>query len=118
MQLAMFDAPSMSAAHAAADLGISRAAERVNSVSPGWIAAAVNLLRDYALVAPTEPFTIEQARVYSQCREENPPELRVWGAVVREAKKLGYIERVKGGYMPAASSHGSPKPTWRAGANA
>lgn len=97
--------------HAGAEL----AAEKAERVEPGWIDAAVEDIRHYVRHTDSE-FTIEQAR--SMCRQ--PPDSvdgRVWGAVTRRAIRLGVIEAT-GGYAPAASSNGSPKPLYRKGRGA
>ena len=105
-------------AKVAADNAIGRAADRVDRESPEWIAAALEGLRHFAQTQSASAFTIELAR--GAIAPSLPPcgDLRVWGHVVREAVKRGYIERLPGWFYPAASSHGSLKACWTRGAKA
>lgn len=101
------------AGHAAAE----RCADKADRLAPGWIESAVEGLRRFAAHQRCF-FTIEAARAV--VASELPPvgELRAWGRVTQLAVKRGFIERVKGGYAPAASSNGSEKPLYRRGAQA
>lgn len=100
------------AANARADRGISRAIDHAERSIPGWTDMALEALRQW-VSKQTDAFTIEQARAAIASSVERPPELRSWGAVTRAAKNRGLI--VLDGVAPAASSNGSPKPTYRRG---
>lgn len=96
--------------------GMRRAAEHAERESDGWIERAVTVLRTAAQVAkPEDEFTIEQLRAdgWSRLLPE-PPDLRAWGSATQIAARRGFIEKT-GGYAPATSSNGSPKPLYRKG---
>lgn len=98
--------------HAAAQA----AADRADRNAPGWVDDAVAALRCFAR-HQVAVFTIEQARgvIETQPGITEPTDKRAWGHVTRRAEAEGYIERVRGGYAPATSSSGSPKPLYRRG---
>lgn len=104
------------AAERRADVGMRRAADHAERVEPGWTEQAVQALREFAK-AQTAPFTIETAREAIAAKVPRPPEARAWGAVTRLARSRNYIAAA-GVVMPAASSNGSLKPGWQAGAGA
>lgn len=101
----------LSFARSAGDLGVERASGKAERLLAGWIDRAAEDIRKHATSA-LAPFTIEQARVGTELPDG--ADARAWGAVTRRALVLGYIERT-GGYAPAASSNGSPKPLYRRG---
>lgn len=101
------------AGHAAAQA----CADKADKLDPGWIAAAVESLRRFAR-NQHGCWTIEQARSVIAEEVTAPHDLRAYGHITRAAIKAGYIERVKGAYAPAASSHSSLKPMYRRGAQA
>lgn len=100
------------AATAARDLGIQRAADHANAVESEWTGQALGML--LAFVADREtPFLIEEVRAYAEARGlPEPPDKRSWGAVARRAAAKKRI--VKDGFGEAASSNRSPKVRWRA----
>ncbi len=98
--------------------GMAQAAANAELVEPGWGERALTALHRYARVRLAvanirhPDFTAEQAR--DAIVIESPTDSRAWGAVVAKAIRLGYIEKT-GQFAPARSSHGSPKPLYRAG---
>lgn len=127
MQQPLFDPPPRQAARAAAmdaakrrgELGRSRAEMRVEALHPGWCLLAVDAVRRAAR-AQAGKFSFEALRLVIEEQGElpKPPELRVWGVISRRAAEAGYIERVPGATVTAASSNGAPKPAWRRGKKA
>lgn len=101
----------MEAARQRGTAGMNRAATRTEKKIDGWVAMAIERVREYAKKAPGV-FTIEQARD-SFITLPAPCDLRSWGSVTRYAKNRKIIVPV--GYQPAASSHGSAKPAYRCG---
>lgn len=93
------------------------AAERAEREHEGWVEVAVERLRQW-VVKQRAPFTIEHARAAVSADLPNPPDLRSWGAVTREAKRRLYIVQVPRLFMPAVSSHGSPKAAYARGSGA
>lgn len=109
MQIAIeLDAASVRAN--AAILVVAAKAERRNA---GWVDRALVELGHFAKSTKV-PFTIEQARAAIQGRLPAPHDLRAWGQVTRAARSKGVI--VQDGSAPTASSNGSHKPLYRAGA--
>lgn len=71
--------------------GGERAADHADRVRAGWRAAAVEKFRIYA--EHREYFTTEDVRLLAEKRGfDQPPDPRAWGAVMRSARKAGYIE--------------------------
>lgn len=93
----------------AGETGMHQAADHAERVEPGWadgaFAALCDFVRDNAA-----PFTIEEMR--ARVLVASPTDERAWGGVVMRASRAGVI--VRAGFAPAVSSHGSPKPLWRA----
>jgi hypothetical protein len=116
-QMTFPDRVMLPAARARADVGIAQAADATERHDTGWCMGACERLRLFAKVQ-SGMFTIELARLAFEKTLPAPNDLRSWGAVTRMATSRGFIERVKGQYFPAASSNGSEKPVYRAGANA
>lgn len=90
-----------------AQLGAARAASRAGSE---WQGQALDLLRYYIFTTHGD-FTAEDFRESLSYRIQPPPDLRAWGHVILEAKRLGLIESC--GYRATVSSNGSPKVLWR-----
>jgi hypothetical protein len=93
------------------------AAERAEREHDGLADAAVERLRQW-VVKQREPFTIEHARAAIAAELPAPPDLRAWGSVTLLAKRRLYIVQVPRLFMPAASSHGSPKAAYARGSGA
>lgn len=104
------------AARSRADAGIQQAADATERRHDGWQDLAVEALRQFAR-KQFEPFTVEAARVQIASALPAPKSLKSWGAVTRRAMADGYLVHT-GRYAPAASSNGSPKALYAAGANA
>lgn len=100
-------------AKARAELGMARAADKADRANTGWCGMALHALRAFAK-AQAGFFTIEIARSVLEEQIPKPPEARAWGQVVKQASRLGYIERT-GQSAPACSSNGSHKPLWKKG---
>jgi hypothetical protein len=83
-----------------------------------WVEAAVASLRVLAVAAYPGMFSIEQARLVIHQSLQRPHDLRAWGRVTQLSVRRGFIARVKGKTLPAASSHGSEKPCFTKGPNA
>lgn len=94
-----------------------RAAARNEASNPGWVLQALAKVQAFARHAPGFWCT-EQMRDVIAADLPTPTDKRVWGRVTRDALRLGYIERVRGVTVPAASSNGSDKPAYRKGPNA
>ena len=105
---------AMQAAQARAQLGQDRAAAAVEFDTPGWIESAVEALRAFAR-SQGGVFSIEQARAVIGPTLPVPHELRVWGKVVVEAKKRGFIRSAPRTYIATACSNGTAKPGWTRG---
>lgn len=102
-----FDAAAVRANNAI--LAVAAKTERKHA---GWVDNAVAKLREFA-AKQSQPFTIEAARAEIADKLPKPCDLRAWGQVTRKARSEGVI--VLAGIAPAASSNGSPKPTYTAG---
>lgn len=100
----------MAAALAARDAGMQSSAEHAEDVQPGWQDMAVSFC---TMLAPLGDFTMERmaAAAYG-LGLQRPAEGRAWGSVTVRLIREGVIEKT-GGFAPAASSHGSPKPLYR-----
>ena len=109
MTLDLFpDAPAVARGVAAAHA----AAGKADDLDPGWSDAAVEAVRRFARTTESA-FTIEVAREYCPAIPEGA-DARAWGVVTRIAMERGFI-RFAGHFLPAASSHGSMKPTYERG---
>jgi hypothetical protein len=100
------------AAMARRDRGMAQSESSAEFSCAGWIALAVERVRQFAVTHPGA-FTVEQMRSVIEADLPQVPELRAWGQVTVQAARLGYIERVPKLFLPAASSNSSPKPAWR-----
>lgn len=100
-----------------ADLGIARAADKAESVEPGWCERACEAVRRFAASGVHPEFTMEMARGWIARDLVEPTDCRAWGRVTRMARDRGYIAET-GRYWPAASSNGAPKPVYRKGSAA
>lgn len=97
-------------ARARRDLGIARAADHADRVSPEWKAKALAQVKAYAALHPH--FLAEHARGFAEANGlPAAVEPRAWGNVMRCAAFAGFI--VADGYAPANSSNRSPKTLWR-----
>lgn len=88
------------------------------SAREGWAAEAAEAVRRYGLEFPAARFCAEHVRpwAYRAGLVTPPPDERAWGAAMTMARRRRYVSQA--GYMPAASSHGSPKPAYRVGPDA
>ena len=103
----------LDAAAVRANNAILAVAEKTERKHSGWVDCALVKLREYA-AKQAQPFTIEAARAEIADKLPKPCDLRAWGQVTRKARSEGVI--VPAGIAPAASSNGSLKPAYRAGA--
>jgi hypothetical protein len=71
------------------DKAIARAERHANSVNEGWIENALAFLADF--VYQHETFRTEDVRKASVNIIPEPPDKRVWGAVMLKAKRIGII---------------------------
>lgn len=104
----------MAQALAARDAGISSSAEHAESDAPGWSQRAYQAIVNNRSLKFYESFgfSMESARESSyEAGLDRPVEERAWGAVTQRLLRDGIIEPV--GYAKVASSHGSPKRTYR-----
>ncbi len=108
--------PDHRAGRMRANMGIERVGEATERNSPEWLGKALDRLRVFAR-NQHGLFTIEQARAVLEGELPEPSDARVWGAVTRQAKSAGIIEKTKV-FAPCASSNGSPKPMYRRGISA
>ncbi len=91
----------------------TRAAQKADQASPGWLERAVALTALFASKQSSSSagWLLEDVRVFAEVQGlPHPPDKRAWGQVVRTLKKQRRIECV--GYSAAASSNGSPKCLW------
>lgn len=96
-------------------IGMSRAKERADKCVPGWTEMAVERVRAHVATLPFDrDFIVEDVRLAIQGALPAVPELRVWGSVTQAAIRFGFLVKT-GRYMPAVSSHASPKPVYRRG---
>ena len=99
------------AATAARDLGVQRAADHANRVESEWTGQALGLLIAFARNVGRD-FLVEEARAWAETQGlQTPPDARSWGAVARRAAAKKRIRKV--GHGAAASSNCSPKVLWR-----
>lgn len=105
----------LDAARKRADRAITNVADKAGRE---WVEGAVERLRALAVSTYPGMFNVEQARLVIEQTFECPADLRAWGRVTQLAVKRGYLERVKGQFLPAASSNGAPKSVYRKGAKA
>jgi hypothetical protein len=93
--------------------GMESSATHAEQHAPGWGARAYASVCRYPIIFGADtPFTMEAARQWAYAMGlDRPAEERAWGAVTQKLVRDGVIEPV--GYGPAASSHGSPKRTYR-----
>lgn len=98
-------AAAMEAAHARADLGMTRAAEHAEKVEPGWREQALEAVRLYA--ASHERFLAEHVHLPIPTEADG----RAAGAIMQEAARRGWIRT--DGWGPAATSNGTAKRVWR-----
>jgi hypothetical protein len=98
------------------DAGIASAARHAEQDAPGWVELAALEIHRYASSVFPQDFTIEEARAAIEHKLPKPSELRAWGGVTKLCKARAYIEAVEGVWRCAASSNGSPKQAYRAGA--
>ena len=95
-----------------ADLGMTRAVERADAVTPSWSERAYYHLFAYSTLHP-HPWMVEDLRQWAKGRGlPDPPDGRAWGAVIQRAARAGTIVRV--GWQEAKSSNNSPKGLWSA----
>lgn len=126
-QLELLEKPDLSRAAARAramqdarlrgEIGMERVAEKVEEATPGWCDNAVQALGRFAQ-AQGGVFTIEMARLVLERELPRVHDARCWGKVTTMALKRGVIERVKGQYLPAASSNGAVRAVYRRGPKA
>ncbi|CDN87349.1 hypothetical protein BN948_01771 [Hydrogenophaga intermedia] len=91
----------------------ARAERKVDSL---WVDTALTFLASFARDQRGHEFTMEQARAALDGKVATPPDLRAWGQVTRRAIARHILVPV--GLARAASSHGSLKPTYKAGEGA
>jgi hypothetical protein len=108
------EAEARDAAWAAAEAGAARAAEHAERVDPGWKAAALGYVREFAVAYRDTAFLTEEARRYAEgCGFGPPPDKRAWGAVALAAKRGGIIEKVGYANTSLGPSHACPRTKWR-----
>ena len=107
-------AQSMADALAARDAGMASSAEHAEAVTPGWGERAYQAIKSNpGLRRCLDGFTMEKARAYAWGHGlDSPPDGRAWGSVTVRLIRDGVIEKT-GGFAPATSSNGSPKPLYR-----
>lgn len=95
--------------------GMARASTRAERVAPGWHEQALDRFREYVSSLPLDrDFIVEDVRLAIQAKLPVVPELRVWGSITQAAIRIGILSKT-GRFMPAVSSHASPKPVYRRG---
>lgn len=102
---------NMAGALKARDAGMASSANHAETDAPGWCDRAYQAVS--AHMKWDCDWTIEEARAYLYAKNllDEPTSLRAWGGVTQRLVRDGKIERV--GFLPAASSNGSWKPTYR-----
>jgi hypothetical protein len=75
-------------------------------VNPEWADHAARAIRFHAKACRRRFLVEEVAMGY----RDPPPDGRAWGAAVRLAQRNGWIRAA--GYLPAQTSHRSPKTAW------
>lgn len=114
-QLALLDKagrPTLSAAHTAAELGMTQALEHAEEVTPKWGDLAVRWIERYA--GQHGEFSGEDCVLAAyEWGLVRPPDDRAWGWPFRRAAKRRLIERVTDRTAPRKRGHGSPGPVWR-----
>ena len=94
------------------DIGIKKAIDHANQVHENWGDKAFNYLKIY--MQHNREFMVEDVRELAEkAIIEQPPSNRAWGAVIRRAKKEGFIYHA--GYRPVKNSkaHCTPASVWR-----
>lgn len=105
--LSAIDAEEKRAARERAKVGISTSAKHAEDTAPGWHAQALAAVHSFA-ISHSDPFLCEQVRAAMPFANVDG---RAFGAVMQEAKRLGWIE--KAGAGPASSSNLSLKVLWK-----
>lgn len=102
----------MADAIAKRDAGMASALQHAEDDAPGWGERAYQSLTGVFRLFGSQDITMEDARCYAYATGlDVPDEQRAFGPVTQKLIRDGIIEPV--GYAPAASSHGSPKRTYR-----
>jgi len=100
-------------AEKARDIGIQRAVDHADKVTPSWSDRAVELFLAYCQENKGTTFMTEDGRWYAEALGlPEPPDKRAWGAIAMMAKKRGVIRG--NGYAPqkAVNAHCAPKTVW------
>lgn len=85
------------AARAARDLGMERAAVHADRTEPSWSLTAYTFLSTYARQHHT--FTAEEVRLAAGDQVPTPPDNRAWGAVFNKAVRANMVRGI--GFMTA-----------------
>ena len=100
-------------AEKARDIGIQRAVDHADKVTPSWSDRAVELFLAYCQENKGKTFMTEDVRWYAEALGlPEPPDKRAWGAIAVIAKRRGVIRG--NGYAPqkAVNAHCAPKTVW------
>jgi hypothetical protein len=90
--------------------GASKAAAHAERVAPGWNQQASTALARYG--AALGEFMTEDVRGLA-VEVPDPPDVRAWGAVIKDAKKAGLIRFERYAAQKATNCHGSLKAVWK-----
>ncbi len=107
----MSDVLALEQARTERDVGMQRAANRAEKISPGWLDQAFMYLQFFATTH--ESFISEDVSAASKenCAFEQPITDRAWGSVYKRAVKENVI--VQDGYGRSARRHNSVCVRWR-----
>jgi hypothetical protein len=93
-----------------ADHGIASASSHAEREYVAWVTRAVGFIKSY----PSDTFMVEQVRQYATANGlEEPPSLRAWGAVIREARKEKIVKHAGYGNTTNPKAHRTPASVWQ-----
>jgi len=98
-------------ARQARDLGIAKAINNADAVTPRWSDQAYGLFKDF-VKGQSGPFKIEDFRVSTVGVLSDPPSLMAFGHVALRAVKSGLIKRVGYECVSNVKAHRTPVSVW------
>lgn len=97
------------------DLGIQKAVNHADSISPNWSQDALNLIKRFIQQWPADEFMTEDIRAYAE-KEKGfvaPLSLRAWGGPICKAKNEGLIEAIGTKQVKNPKAHMANATVWR-----
>lgn len=94
------------------DLGMSRAIDKAERVSPGWKEQAYNFLKDFASKTK-QCFMAEDVREASKGYVPEPENKRAWGGIMAKAAHAKIIRKVDIKPVKNPTSHQANATVWQ-----